>query len=246
MEELLSWRRLFGGFFRRLQGSWLACWLLSLLAFLPLAGLTLLSPGGSGDHEWSEFARNALLLCRFLTPMSACLVVLYLARQESKLSPQTSLKRALALTPAAIGLVMAVWVFSAIASLFFLLPGLGFLLASSIALPVLIVEGTSVPEAVRRSWERTRHVRDSLLLFWSVFFTLGVGLLGLVTVLATQGHPERLWTSPLAESPALLPLVLTGAALYGAAICATYELYHHLDLTDFEAPQDIEHAEASS
>ena len=246
MEELLSWRRLFRGFFRRLLGSWLACWLLSLLAFLPLAGLTLLSPGGGGGYEWSEFARNALLLCRFLTPMSACLVVLYLARQESKLSPQTSLRRALALTPAAIGLVLAVWVFSALAALFFLLPGVGFLLASSIALPVLVVEGTSVPEAVRRSWERTRHIRDSLLLFWSVFVTLAVGFLGVVAVLATQGHPELLWTTPLAQSPALLPLVLTGSAVYGAAICAVYELYHQLDLTDFETPHEFEGMEASS
>ncbi len=246
MEELLSWRRLIVGFFRRLLGSWLACWLLSLLAFLPLAGLTLLSPTGHAGYEWSEFARNALLLCRFLTPMSACLVVFYLARQESKMSPQTSLQKGLLMTPSAIGLVLAVWVFCAMASLFFVLPGLGFLLGSSIALPVLIVEGTSIPEAVRRSWERTRHVRDSLLLFWSVFLTGSAFILCFVGFLATQGRPEILWTAPLAESSALLPLVLTVSALYGAGICATYELYHQLDLTNFEEPRVWDATEALS
>ena len=234
MEDLLSWRRLFQGFFRRLAHSWLPCALLSLLAFLPLAGLTLLSPSGYGGHGWREFAIEALLLCRFLTPMAACLVVLYLARQDGKCAPETSLRHGLAKTPAAIGLVLAVWVFAALASLFFLLPGLSFLLGSSVALPVLVVEKTSIPEAVRRSWDRTRHVRDSLLLFWSVFAVMAGLFVAAVTLVATWGRPEELLSTPWAESPALLPLVLAGSMVYAATICAVYELYRQLDLTGFD------------
>ncbi len=236
MEDLLSWRRLFQGFFRRWGHSWLPCVLLSLLAFLPLAGLTLLSPSGYGGQGWHEFAIQALLLCRFLTPMASCLVVIYLARKDGKCAPDTSLRHGLAKTPAAIGLVLAVWVFAALASLFFLLPGLSFLLGSSVALPVLVVEKTSVPEAVRRSWDRTRHVRDSLFLFWSVFVVLAVLFLTVVTLLVTWGRPGDLLITPWAESPALLPLVLACSMVYGATTCAVYELYRQLDLTDFDNP----------
>lgn len=237
MEDLLSWRRMFRGFFRRLARSWLPCLLLSLLAFLPLAGLALLVPPNEGGSGQGEFWLQALLLCRFLTPMAACLVVLYLARQDGGCAAETSLRWGLSKTPAAIGLVLAVWVFAALASLCFVLPGLSFLLGSSVALPVLMVEQTSIPEAVRRSWERTRHVRDALLLFWSVFAVGAAAFLLVVGLLATGGDLSELSTTPWAQSAALLPLVLACAMVYGAGICAVYELYRQLELTDFEAPE---------
>ena len=237
MEDLLSWRRMFQGFFRRLARSWFPCLLLSLLAFLPLAGLTLLAPSGREGQGQAEFWLQAFLLCRFLTPMAASLVVIYLARQDGECEAETSLRWGFSKTPAAIGLVLAVWVFAALASLCFVLPGLSFLLGSSVALPILVVERTSIPEAVRRSWERTRHVRDALLLFWSVFAVIAASFLLVVTVLATGGDPSELWSVPWAQSSALLPLVLACAMVYGAGICAVYELYRQLDLTDFEAPE---------
>lgn len=237
MDALLSWHRLYARFFRRLRSSWAPCGLLALLAFLPLAGLTLLSPEHKGGPEWKEFVAGGLLLSRFLTPLAACLIVTYLARQDSKLNHHASLWRSgLGHYLPAVGLVLAVWFFAAFASLFFLLPGLGFLLGSSVALSVLVVERTSVPEAVRRSWERTRYVRDSLLMFWLVFCTASVGILTLVTTIFTRGFPGQLFTQPLAESPALLPLVLVCSLLYGAAICAGYEIYRELDQVSFELP----------
>ncbi len=240
MEDLLSWRRMFQGFFRRLGRYWLPCGLLSLLAFLPLAGLSLLSPSGYGEHDWWEFALQAVLLCRFLTPMAACLIVTYLARQDGRCAPETSLRRGLTMTPAAVGLVLAVWGFTGLASLFLVLPGLSFLLGSSVALPILVVEKTSVPEAARRSWERTRHVRDSLLLFWSVFLVLSAALLSLVALASGGVRLEELWVEPWAESAAFLPLVFACSMIYAAAICAVYELYRLLDVTDFERPPTTE------
>ena len=236
MDELLSWHRIYTGFFRRLRSSWLPCGLLGLLAFLPLAGLTLLSPEQKGGPEWREFVLGGLLFCRLLTPLAACLIVVYLARQDGKLGQEVKLWRALSQYLPSVGLVLAVWFFAAFASLFFLLPGLGFLLGSSIALCVLVLEETSVPEAVRRSWERTRYVRDSLLVFWMVFLAGAVSVLTAVTLFFTRAHPVEMFTSPLAESPALLPLVFTWSLLYGAAICAGYEIYRQLDTLDFESP----------
>jgi hypothetical protein len=236
----LSWHRLYARFFRRLRSSWLACALLALLAFLPLAGLTLLSPEQKGGPEWREFVLGGLLFSRFLTPLAACLIVTYLARQDGKLDRTVSLWRGgFSNFLSAVGLVLAVWFFAAFASLFFLLPGLGFLLGSSVALPVLILERTSVPEAVRRSWERTRYVRDALLIFWLVFCTVSAGLLGLVVTIFTRALPGQLFSQPLAENPALLPLVLTLSLLYGAISCAGYEIYRELDQVNFELPPSV-------
>lgn len=240
MDAILSWHRLYAGFFRRLRSSWFACCLLALLAFLPLAGLTLASPEQKGSAEWDEFFAAGLLMCRFLTPLAACLIVTYLARQDGKLDKDVSLwKWAFANYLRSVGLVLAIWFFSAFASIFFLLPGLGFLLGSSVSLSVLVVERTSVPEAVRRSWERTRYVRDSLLVFWLVFFAAATSLLTAVTLFSTGGDPWEIFTAPLMESPALLPLVLTWSFLYGCVICAGYEIYRQLDKVDFEIPPRI-------
>lgn len=241
MDAILSWHRLYAGFFRRLRLSWLACCLLTLLAFLPLAGLTLVSPEQKGSPEWEEFMAAGLMMCRFLTPLAACLIVTYLARQDGKLDKDVSLwKWGLAHYLSSVGLVLAVWFFAAFASVFFVLPGLGFLLGSSVALSVLVVEDTSVPEAVRRSWERTRYVRDTLLVFWLVFSAAGAGLVTVVAILSTDGHPSQLLTTPLAQSPALLPLVVTWSFLYGAVICAGYEIYRQLDRVDFEMPPRVD------
>jgi uncharacterized membrane protein len=211
--------------------------MLALLAFLPLAGLTLLTPEQKGGPEWKEFVAAGLLLSRFLSPLAACLIVTYLARQDGQLDKEVSLWRVgFRNYLPAVGLVLAVWFFAAFASLFFLLPGLGFLLGSSVALSVLVVERTSVPEAVRRSWERTRYVRDSLLVFWLLFGASGLGVLSAVTLAFTSGQPEELLRLPLAESRALLPLVVTWSFLYGALICAGYEIYRELDQEDFESP----------
>lgn len=241
MDAILSWHRLYAGFFRRLRSSWLACCLLALLAFLPLAGLTLASPEQKGSPEWEEFLAGGLMMCRFLTPLAASLIVTYLARQDGKLDKDVSLwKWAFSNYLPSVGLVLAVWFFAAFASIFFLLPGLGFLLGSSVALSVLVVERTSVPEAVRRSWERTRYVRDTLLVFWLVFATGGTGLVGAVALFATRGDLSEILSVPLAQSPALLPLVVTWSFLYGAVICAGYEIYRQLDRVDFDMPPRVD------
>ncbi len=211
---------------------------MALLAFLPLAGLTLLSPEQKGDAEWRQFVALGVLLCRFLSPLAGCLIVTYLARQDGRLPAGTPLGRnAVANSLRAVGLVLAVWSFAAIASLFFLVPGLAFLLGSSVALSVLVVERTSVPEAVRRSWERTRYVRGPLLLFWLVFLAGGLGLTTAVALLFTSGQLVELTTLPLAQSEALLPLVGTWSFLYAAASCASYEIYRQLDTLDLDFPK---------
>lgn len=240
VEALLSWHRIYAGFFRRFRQSWLPCCLLALLAFLPLAGLTLLSPEQKGGLEWQEFVLMGALLCRFLSPLAACLTVTYLARQDGRLDVGTSLWRSAgAHFLRAVGLVLAVWAFAALASLFLLLPGMAFLLGSSIALAVLVVEDVSVPEAVRRSWERTRDVRGALLMFWLVFLAGCLGLTAVVALVFTSGQLDELTTRPLAESRALLPLVLTWSFLYGASTCASYEIYRQIERLDLEYPGDL-------
>lgn len=238
VDALLSWHGIYAGFFRRFRQSWLPCCLLALIAFLPLAGLTLLSPEQKGDAEWLRFVAMGLLLCRFLSPLAGCLIVTYLARQDGRLPKATSLwKSALSDSLRAVGLVLAIWSFAVIASLFLLLPGLAFLLGSSVALAVLVVERTSVPEAVRRSWERTRYVRGPLFLFWLVFLAGGVGLTAMVALLFTSGRLAELTTLPLAQSRALLPLVATWSFLYAGTSCASYEIYRQLDALDLD-PSD--------
>lgn len=208
-----------------------------MLAFLPLAGLTLFSPAQKGSPEWLEFVAGGVVFARFLSPLAACLILTYLARQDDQLGQATSPWRlAFACYLPSVALVLAVASFAALASLFLVLPGLSFLLGSSVSLPVLLLERTSVPEAVRRSWERTRYVRDALLGFWTVFWAGVVGLLSLVTLLFTRGQPSELWLQPWAQSSALLPLVVTASALYGGLVCAVYELYRQLDRVDFEHP----------
>lgn len=236
VDTLLSWHRLYAGFFRRWCAFWFPCSLLALLAFLPLAGLTLLSPEVKGGPEWQEFVTGGVLFSRFLTPLAASLIVTYLARQDGRFDKSVAWRRGLGAYLPSVGLVLAVCFFAAFASLFFVLPGLGFLLASSIALPVLVLEETSVPEAVRRSWERSRYVRDSLLVFWLVFFVGAAGLLAIVATVFTGGQPDELFRQPLAESGALLPLVVTLSFLYGANTCAGYEIYRQLDRLNFEMP----------
>lgn len=200
------------------------CGLFALVAFLPLAGITLLSPEQIGAPAQQEFLLASLVLVRFLTPLSACLMVTYLARQDDRLRG-TLWSKALGRFLPAVGLVLAVMFFTGLATLMLIVPGVGFVLGSSIALPVLIVEGKGVPEAVRLSWERTRRVRSTLLKFWILFLAACTGVITATLLFFTGGELAKLGEVPLAQSEALLPLVMVGSLLYGALVCGAYEIY---------------------
>ncbi len=229
--EYLSWHQLYKGFFRRFGANVIPCVLLAMIAFLPSAGLTLLSPHLSeslpgSEQEWAEYFWVSLLLSRFLTPLSGCLIVTYLGRKDGRLPGDTGLwKSAGQHFLSSIGLVLAIDFFACLAAFFFVIPAVAFLLGSTIGLSVLVIEKVRVPEAVRRSWERTLDVRDSLFVFWSLFWAGSVSLVAVVALVATRGHLSELWQLPLAESAALLPLVVVGSVIYGAVVCAEYEIY---------------------
>ena len=195
----------------------------------------MLSPHLS-DHvpgvaqEWSEFFWVGLLLCRFLTPLSGCLIVTYLERKDGRIPGETGLWQSAGQQfLSSIGLVLAIDFFSLLSALFFVVPAVAFLLGSTVGLPVLVVEKVRVPEAVRRSWERTLEVRDSLFVFRACF---GPGWEP-TRCCGSNRHSresDELWTLPLAEAP-LLPLVVAGSLVYGAMVCAEYEIYTLLEPT---------------
>lgn len=156
----------------------------------------------------------------------------YLGRKDGRIPGETGLWQSAGQHfLSSIGLVLAIDFFSLLSALFFVVPAVAFLLGSTAGLPVLVVEKVRVPEAVRRSWERTLEVRDSLFVFWGLFWAGSVSLLAVVALIATRGHLSELWTLPLAESAALLPLVVAGSLVYGAMVCAEYEIYTLLEPT---------------
>lgn len=236
VESHVSWHSLYTGFCRRLLSSWLACSLLAFLAFFPLAGIALLSPDSSDLFEQHLFTWCGLALARLISPLAAVLIVFYLARKDGAIKNTISLATAVRYFLDAVGLTIAVWSFTALASLFFLLPGVAFLLGCTIALPVLIIEHTSMPEAVRRSWERTRYVRDSLFIFWLIFIVIALLVLVAVVLVSTGSHPALLLSQPLRESPAFLPIIVAGSFIYSALISACFEVYRQLDVLSFDAP----------
>lgn len=241
MERSLSVSDILSRTLRRLSTSGLQCGLLALIAFLPLAGLTLLSPDQIGAPEQQEFFLASVVMVRFLTPFAACLMLTYLARQDGRLGPEVSLwSWTLTRFLPAVGLVLAVMFFTGLATLMLVVPGVSFLLGSSIALPVLIVERTRIPEAVRLSWERTKGMRSELFGFWSLCFAVATGVCGATILFFTGGELDKLSQVPLAQSEALLPLVVVCSLLYGALVCASYELYGMISERSPETPEPIE------
>lgn len=209
---------------RRLTTSGVQCALLALVAFLPLAGITLLSPDQIGLPSQEEFFLASLVLVRFLTPLSACLMVTYLARQDGHLKTPPWAHALRNFLPS-VGLVIGVMFFTGLAFLMLVIPGIGFLLGSTVALPIFLIEGTRIPEAIRLSWERTREIRPQLLSFWLLYLLCLVGTLVGTAYFFTGGDLRALTAAPLAQSEALLPLVMVSALLYGALICGSYEVY---------------------
>lgn len=208
------------------------------MAFLPLAGLTLLTPTHNHGFEWREFIVASLVFARFVSPIAACLIVVHLARSGGRLPKTVSLwSESFSAYLPSVGMVLAVWFFTAFASLFFIIPGLAFLLGASIALPILVIEKASIPEAIRRSWEKTYLVRRILFMFWVAFGLAAAAVLATV-LLVSLGPDLGDWLLfPLNESPVFLPLVFTGSFLYGALICASFEVYCQLDQPELEAPE---------
>lgn len=224
VESSLSLSGFLGRTLRRLTTSGVQCALLALVAFLPLAGITLLSPDQIGLPSQDEFLLASLVLVRFLTPLSACLMVTYLARQDGHLK-RPLWSHALRNFLPSVGLVIGVMFFTGLCLLMLVVPGVGFLLGSTVALPIFLIEGTRIPEAVRLSWERTRELRGQLAGFWVLFLLSGVGILGGTAMFFTEGNPRVLLEAPLAQSDALLPLVMACSLLYGAMVCGSYEVY---------------------
>lgn len=212
--------------------------LLAMLAFLPLAGLALLSPEQIQSQERREFFLAALLLARCLTPPVAALIVAYLARKDGLLDSRSSLGvvfRQNALP--SIGLVLGVAVFGSVASLFLVIPGIAFWLASCVVLPVLVVEKLSSPMAVKRSWELTREHRGGLLQFWSGYGVLACMLVAMVGFATSSIRVSDLSEPlPWVQHDSFLPLVLLGSVLYAGMVCACYEVYRQLVPPEEPAP----------
>ena len=211
--------------------------LLALLAFLPIGGLALLSPQQIQSDGSHEFMLAAILLSRFLMPPVATLIVAYLARKEGRLPGEQSLGRAFKRCAfPSIGLVLAVMIFGLLASLFFIFPGVAFFLASCVVLPVLVMEGVSTPEAVKRSLELTSEIRWTLLGFFCSYFAL-CGLVGGSLVWATSSDlPQVIEPLPFVQTDAFLPLIFVGALLYSGLVMATYEIYTQLVAAPSEIP----------
>ena len=238
MEKQLSILRIWTGVGSRLASNGLQGGLLALLAFLPIGGLALLSPQqiqADGSHE---FMLAAILLSRFLMPPVATLIVAYLARKDGRLPGEQSLLRAFKRCAfPSIGLVLAVMVFGLLASLFLLFPGIAFFLASCVVLPVLVMEGVSTPEAVKRSWELTREIRWTLLgFFCSYLATCGL-ISGLIVWATSSDLPQVIEPLPFVQTDAFLPLVFVGALLYSGLVMATYEIYTQLVPAGSEAAE---------
>lgn len=229
MEQSLSIKRLWSGLAGRLTGSGLQCGLLGLLAFLPIGGMALLAPDQIQAEGDNEFLLAAIVLSRLLTPPIAALMVAYLARKDKRLPDGISLAGALksSFFPS-IGLVLAVATFGFLATLCLVFPGVAFLLAMSVVLPVLVVEGVSGPQAVKRSWELTREHRWTLLAFWSGFFGIALTICSMVALTTTRISSEVAKSLPIVQTDSFLPLVVTFSFLYAAMIAASYEIHAQL------------------
>lgn len=203
--------------------------LLAALAFLPLAGLALLAHPGQSSQERSEFLFSSLVLCRFLTPLAACLIITYVARQQDLLPRNTNLAKmaAKSFLPS-VGLMLGSALFVAALSVFFVIPGLMFALATSVALPVMVIEGRNVPQALLRSWELTRDERGALFAFWSIVALVASGLLYLVSWVGTQGQPTSLMAVSIAESAVALPLIVTSCIVYSFIVSSSFACYRSL------------------
>lgn len=211
-----------------MAGSGLQCGLLALLAFLPIGGLALLTPEQTEGYGQVEYTLAALLLSRFLTPPVAALIVAYLARKDGRLPKDHSLAKVFKTTAfPSIGLVLAVAIFGLLASSLLILPGVAFLLATCVVLPVLVMEGVSSPVAIKRSWELTKDHRWALLFFFGAYYSLSLIVLS-VLVWSPTGASEFLEALPLVQTGAFLPMVFVGAILYAGLVIASYEIYTEL------------------
>lgn len=226
MEKRISIGSLWSGLGTRLASSGLSSGLLALLAFLPLAGLALISPGQVESDNSTEFILGAILLSRLLTPPVAALIVAYLARQDGRLSRRftlLSLFRRYAVP--SMGLVLGVAVFTVLSSPFLVVPGVAFALACCVVLPVMVVEGVQGPRAVERSWELTKDHRGPLLLFWSGFFILAFLFCLSVCAFSTGSGSFSKDPLPVVQEQAFLPLVVALSFVYGTAVTASYQIY---------------------
>lgn len=200
-----------------------------MLAFLPMAGLALLSPGQVQSDNSQQFILGAVVLSRLLTPPVAALIVAYLARRDGKLSAEDtlfSLFRRFA-GPSVV-LVLGVAVFTVASGALLVLPGIAFALATCVVLPVMVVEGVQGPRAVSRSFELTAEHRWSLLLFWSGFLVAGTAFLGAIFAVSTDHVAGLLEPLPLVQEQAFLPMVVAGGFLYGVSVVASYQVYLRL------------------
>lgn len=229
MEKRLSIVGIWAGLGSKIASSGLQCGLLALLAFLPIGGLALLSPKQIEADGSTEFMLAAFLLCRFLTPPVATLIVSYLARRDSRLPAQQSLGSVFKnCALPSIGLVLAVYVFGLVASLFLIFPGVAFLLACSVVLPVLVIEGVSSPVAIKRSWELTKEKRWTLLGFFSIYLALSGLIAGALVWSTSSDLPLLSEPLPFVQTDAFLPLIFVGALLYSGLVVASYEIYTQL------------------
>ncbi len=203
---------------------------------MPIGGLALLSPQQIQSEGSHEFMLAAILLSRFLMPPVATLIVAYLARKEGRLPREESLGAAFKKCAfPSIGLVLAVMVFGLFATLFLVVPGVAFFLASCVVLPVLVMEHVSTPEAVKRSWELTREIRWTLLGFFCSYFVLCGAVAGSLVWATSSDLPQVIEPLPFVQTDAFLPLVFVGALLYAGLVMATYEIYTQLVAASPEA-----------
>lgn len=229
MEKSLSITAIWTGLLARLGSSGLQCGLLGLLAFLPIGGLALLAPGQIEAEGDNEFLLAALLMSRLLTPPFAALMVAYLARKQSRLPKDFSLGKAFrsSFFPS-IGLVLAIATFGFLATFCFVFPGVAFLLATTVVLPIHVVDGVSGPVAIKKSWELTREIRWTLLGFWSGFLGLAFAICGLVAVGTSHISADVAKSLPIVQTDSFLPLVITISFLYAAMVTASYEIHSQL------------------
>lgn len=238
MEKNLSIAALWSGLGARLASNGFQCGLLSLLAFLPIGGLALLSPDQTQIEGGPEFILAAAFLSRLLTPPVATIIVAYLARRDGLISNDVSLYRVFKRGAlASVGLVLAVAVFSTLSGLLLVIPGVAFALASCVVLPVMVVEEIYGPQAVTRSWELTREHRWAILAFWTGLLLLSVVFLAGLVVIAAEPVGSIIEPLPVVQRAAFLPVVLGGAFLYGVWVISSFQIYTCLrERIDQETP----------
>ena len=229
MENQLSIGAVWSGLGARLASSGLPSGLLALLAFLPLAGLALISPGQVQADNSREFLLAAVLLSRVFTPPVAALMVAYLARKEGRLPAESSLVKLFRANAfPSVGLVLGVAIFTFVSGFLLVVPGVAFALATCIVLPVLVVEGVHGPPAVKRSWELTRGHRWQLLMFWSGLFLASALFLLLLFAVSTDHVAGLIEPLPLVQHAAFLPMVVGLSFVYGVVETASSEIYTRL------------------